>query len=267
MLAAFAVGSYGAALHEGRPGHVARGRGQAPRARGEVRARSQCSGARRRLLRPRRPPRPLQLRAFPRRRCACRRDGRRRRRQGDLRHGLLRLPRARVSRARPSSATRPRGPRASRRARTRSMRARCKGKGAMPAKGGNPALSDADVTGRRRLHGRRGEVTLATYAIGDLQGCYEPLARLVDLIAFDSLARPPVVRRRPRQPGPRFARVPALREVARAMRRVTRPRQPRPAPALRRRGRREDAQARHARRGPRRARSRRAARVAALTGR
>jgi len=27
---------------------------------------------------------------------------------------------------------------------------------------------------------------LATYAIGDLQGCYEPLARLVDLIAFDS---------------------------------------------------------------------------------
>ena len=33
-----------------------------------------------------------------------------------------------------------------------------KGKGAMPAKGGNTALSDADVNGRRRLHGRRGQI-------------------------------------------------------------------------------------------------------------
>ena len=50
-----------------------------------------------------------------------------------------------ASPARPSSATRRRGRRASRPASTRCTRARSRARRAMPAKGGNASLSDADV--------------------------------------------------------------------------------------------------------------------------
>jgi cytochrome c5 len=106
--------------------------------------------------------------------------------------------------------------------------------------------------GRGRLPDRHGEVRLATYAIGDLQGCYEPLARLVDAIAFDP-ARDrlwftgDLVNRGPDS-------VACLRFVkAAGQGRDHRPRQPRPAPHLRGRGSGAAAQARHAGRRPRRA--------------
>jgi len=40
--------------------------------------------------------------------------------------------------------------------------------------------------GGRRLHGLRGQVTLATYAIGDLQGCFAPFEALLEKIGFDA---------------------------------------------------------------------------------
>src|SRR5207253_10117167 len=54
------------------------------------------------------------------------------------------------------------------------------------AEGRQPRLVRRRGQGRGRLHRRRGEVRLATYAIGDLQGCYTPLARLLEIIRFDS---------------------------------------------------------------------------------
>ena len=41
---------------------------------------------------------------------------------------------------------------------------------------------------------------MAVWAIGDLQGCYDPLQRLLERIALRSRARPAVVLRRPGQP-------------------------------------------------------------------
>ena len=86
-----------------------------------------------------------------------------------------------------------------------------------------------------------------------------PAARRDRLLA---VARPPLRARRPRQPRPRLARhaAPAARP---RQRRDLRARQPRLAPARRRRRRAAAASQRHARRHPRRARSRGLARLAA----
>ena len=67
------------------------------------------------------------------------------RRQEGLRHDVHGVPRDRRRRARRNSATRPRGRRASRAGIDALYTSALKGKAAMPAKGGNTALSDADV--------------------------------------------------------------------------------------------------------------------------
>ena len=51
---------------------------------------------------------------------------------------------------------------------------------------------------------------MATYAIGDIHGCFETLQRLLRRIAYDPGAGPPVVRGGPGQPRPAFARGAAL---------------------------------------------------------
>ena len=62
---------------------------------------------------------------------------------------------------------------------------------------------------------------MALYAIGDLQGCLDPLAAAPRQARLRSGARPPLVRGRPREPRPRLARVPALREGPGRRRAVT----------------------------------------------
>ena len=142
MLADFAVGSYGLAFHEGRSVHDARGRGQAPRARGEVRARSECSAARRRAC----GRGPRDDRCGRERSCPCRQG-----RSGGAGDGKKTYETVCFACHGAGVAGAPKfgdkaawAPRVAR-GKDALHASALKGKGAMPPKGGNPALSDADV--------------------------------------------------------------------------------------------------------------------------
>ena len=103
---------------------------------------------------------------------------------------------------------------------------------------------------------------MATYAIGDVQGCFDELQPATRCSSVSTEAGPAVVRRRPGQPRPEVAGGAALRARARRSRRH-RARQPRPAPRDAVRGLRAAAQGRYVRRRARGARRRRARRLAA----
>ena len=104
---------------------------------------------------------------------------------------------------------------------------------------------------------------MATYAIGDVQACLEPLRASARRDRILALARPPLVRRRPGEPRAGLGGGRAIRTRSRGARR-RRAGQPRSAPPRARRRPREATRRRHLRRPARRAGPRRAARLAAV---